>query len=387
MHSWQSSRSSKVDRLGLYIHIPFCEKKCYYCDFASYSGKKALVVPYLNALAREIESKTRGRCFDTIFIGGGTPSYLSAGELEMLSDTLSKVARSEDCEFTMECNPGNITREKAEVLKAMGVNRISIGLQSSNDTLLMDIGRIHTFREFRENFLMLREAGFDNINIDIIYGLPGETLNMLAKTLDDTAQLKPEHISCYSLIIEENTQFYERKRRNNLSLPDEDTEEAMKDLVQTLLNEHGFMRYEISNYAKEGFECRHNKLYWEFGEYIGCGAAAHEFTGGFRRENIRTVEGYIRAIEDNGDPGLRVHENSREDSIEEFLFMGMRLVEGISLSSFKSRFSEDVMDIFGDVIRKHQKEGLLIIEGDRMRFSEKGMDLSNYVLSDMILTV
>lgn len=375
-----------MDRLGLYIHIPFCEKKCYYCDFASYSGKKALVVPYLNALAREVESKTRGRCFDTIFIGGGTPSNLSASELEMLSDILSRVARSEGCEFTMECNPGNITREKAEVLKAMGVNRISIGLQSSNDTLLMDIGRIHTFREFRENFLMLREAGFDNINIDIIYGLPGETLNMLAKTIDDTAQLMPEHISCYSLIIEENTQFYERKRRNNLSLPDEDTEEAMKDLVQTRLNEHGYLRYEISNYAREGFECRHNRLYWEFGEYIGCGAAAHEFSGGFRRENIRTVEGYIRAIEDSGDPCLRVHENSREDSIEEFLFMGMRLVEGISLSRFKSRFSEDVMDIFGDVIRRHQNEGLLIVEGDRMRFSEKGMDLSNYVLSDMILT-
>ena len=376
-----------MDRLGLYIHIPFCEKKCYYCDFASYSGKKALVVPYLNALSKEIEVKTKGRRFETIFIGGGTPSYLSAEELGMLSNILSKVSRTEDCEFTIECNPGNITKEKAEVLKLMGVNRISIGLQSSNDTLLMDIGRIHTFREFKENFLMLREAGFNNINIDIIYGLPGETLEMLSKTLDDAAHLEPEHISCYSLIIEENTQFYERRRRNTLTLPDEDTEDAMKDLVRSRLKELGFLRYEISNYAKEGFECRHNRLYWEFGEYIGCGSAAHEFIGGFRRENIRTVEGYIRAIESNGDPSVRVHENSREDSIEEFLFMGMRLVDGISLSRFRTRFSEDLMDIFGDVIGKHVRDGLLVLEGDSMRFTEKGMDLSNHVLSDMILTV
>lgn len=375
-----------MDRLGLYIHIPFCEKKCYYCDFASYSGKKALVMPYLNALAKEIEAKAKGMCFDTIFIGGGTPSYLSAEELEALAGILSGVSRARDCEFTMECNPGNITKEKAMVLKAMGVNRISIGLQSSNDTLLLDIGRIHTFREFRENFLMLRDLGFNNINIDIIYGLPGETLDMLEKTLDDAAELEPEHISCYSLIIEENTQFYERRRRNTLSLPDEDTEDAMKDLVRSKLKELGYLRYEISNYAKEGYECRHNRLYWEFGEYIGCGAAAHEFTEGFRRENIRTVEGYIRAIEATLDPSVRIHENSREDSIEEFLFMGMRLVEGISLSKFRDRFSEDLMDIFGDEIRKHIKDGLLVIEGDRMRFTEKGMDLSNHVLSDMILT-
>lgn len=375
-----------MDRLGLYIHIPFCEKKCYYCDFASYSGKKALVMPYLNALAKEIEAKAKGMCFDTIFIGGGTPSYLSAEELEVLAGILSGVSRAGDCEFTMECNPGNITKEKARVLKAMGVNRISIGLQSSNDTLLLDIGRIHTFREFRENFLMLRDLGFNNINIDIIYGLPRETLDMLEKTLDDAAELEPEHISCYSLIIEENTQFYERRRRNSLSLPDEDTEDAMKDLVRSKLKELGYLRYEISNYAKEGYECRHNRLYWEFGEYIGCGAAAHEFTEGFRRENIRTVEGYIRAIEATLDPSVRIHENSREDSIEEFLFMGMRLVEGISLSKFRDRFSEDLMDIFGDEIRKHIKDGLLVIEGDRMRFTEKGMDLSNHVLSDMILT-
>lgn len=375
-----------MDRLGLYIHIPFCEKKCYYCDFASYSGKKSLVVPYLRALSKEIEVKTKGRCFDTIFFGGGTPSYLSSDELGLLSGILSGVSRTKDCEFTMECNPGNITKEKAEVLKAMGVNRISIGLQSSNDTLLMDIGRIHTFREFSENFLMLRNSGFNNINIDIIYGLPGETLDMLDKTLNDAALLSPEHISCYSLIIEENTQFHERRRRNSLSLPDEDTEDAMKDLVRSKLKELGYLRYEISNYAKEGFECRHNRLYWEFGEYIGCGAAAHEFIEGSRRENIRTVEGYIRAIESTGDPSVRSHENSREDSIEEFLFMGMRLVEGISLSGFRDRFSEDIMDIFGDEIRKHVKDGLLVLEGDRMYFTEKGMDLSNHVLSDLILT-
>ncbi|HSP47505.1 MAG TPA: radical SAM family heme chaperone HemW, partial [Clostridiaceae bacterium] len=262
---------------GLYLHIPFCEQKCFYCDFASYSGKGKYVEEYLRMLEIEIRKKTAGKIFESIFIGGGTPSYLSADNLRFLGDVLKDVSLTPDYEFTMECNPGNLTREKAEVLKNMGVNRLSIGLQSTNDSILIDIGRIHTFQQFTDNFRMLRELGFDNINVDIIYGLPNETLEILMKTLKDVTDLTPEHISCYSLIIEEFTPFYVMNQKDQLNLPDEDTEDRMTAYVHAFLKEKGYDRYEISNYAREGRECRHNRIYWEMRDYVSCGTAAHEF--------------------------------------------------------------------------------------------------------------
>lgn len=371
---------------GLYLHIPFCEQKCFYCDFASYSGKGKYVEEYLRMLEIEIRKKTQGKIFESIFIGGGTPSYLSAENLRFLGDVLKDVSLTPDYEFTMECNPGNLTREKAEVLKAMGVNRLSIGLQSTNDSILIDIGRIHTFQQFTDNFAMLRALGFDNINVDIIYGLPNETLEILMKTLKDVTDLKPEHISCYSLIIEEFTPFYVMKEKNQLNLPDEDTEDRMTEYVHAFLKEKGYDRYEISNYAREGKECRHNRIYWELRDYVSCGTAAHEFVDGVRRRNVKTVEGYIRAMGTTRDATVEVHMNSREDSIEEFIFMGMRLKEGISRVEFKKRFGEDIHVLFDETIRTHLENGLILEEGDRIRFTEKGIELSNYVLKDFILS-
>jgi oxygen-independent coproporphyrinogen-3 oxidase len=371
---------------GLYLHIPFCEQKCFYCDFASYSGKGKYVEEYLRMLEREIRKKTEGKVFESIFIGGGTPSYLSAENLRFLGDVLQDVSLTPDYEFTMECNPGNLTREKAEVLKAMGVNRLSIGLQSTNDSILIEIGRIHTFRQFTDNFRMLRELGFDNINVDIIYGLPNETMEILMKTLRDVTDLTPEHISCYSLIIEEFTPFHIMNQKNQLNLPDEDTEDRMTAYVHGFLKEKGYDRYEISNYALKGRECRHNRIYWELRDYVACGTAAHEFVDGVRRRNVKTVEGYIKAMRTTGDASVEVHVNTREDSIEEFIFMGMRLREGISKGEFRKRFGEDIHVLFDETIRTHLENGLLLEEGDRIRFTEKGIELSNYVLKDFILT-
>lgn len=371
---------------GLYIHIPFCAQKCFYCDFASYSGKEKLVEPYLKALDKEIRRKIKDKVFDTVFIGGGTPSFLSPDELHILSDSLKDIKLAEEYEFTMECNPGNLTQEKARVIKDMGVNRLSIGLQSSNDHILMEIGRIHTFNEFRKNYLMLREMGFNNINVDIIYGLPNENIEILKKTLDDVLNLRPDHISCYSLIIEEFTPFYFKHKQNELNLPDEETERLMNTLIIDTLLKNGYERYEISNYALPGKRCAHNIRYWEGRDYAGCGTSAHEYLLGERQENIRTVEGYIRKIQEEGSASVREHQNSFEEDVEEFMFMGMRLLQGIEKKRFAERFHVTMESLFEEVIQKHVKEGLLLDTEDRLRFTDKGVEFSNHVLSDFLLS-
>lgn len=371
---------------GLYIHIPFCAQKCFYCDFASYSGKEKLVEPYLKALDKEIRAKIKDKVFDTVFIGGGTPSYLSAEELLTLSDSLKEMRLTDEYEFTIECNPGNLTKEKARVIRDMGVNRLSIGLQSSNDHILMDIGRIHTFNEFRKNYLMLREMGFDNINVDLIYGLPNENVEVLQKTLDDVLDLRPDHISCYSLIIEEFTPFYYKHKKNELNLPDEETERIMNTMIIDTLMSKGYARYEISNYALPGKKCAHNIRYWEGREYAGCGTSAHEYLGGERQENIRTVEGYIRKIEEEGSASVREHQNSFEEDVEEFMFMGMRLLKGIEKERFVERFHVSMESLYEEVIRKHVEDGLLTDTPDYLRFTDKGVEFSNHVLSDFLLS-
>lgn len=375
-----------MENMGLYIHIPFCEKKCGYCDFVSFANKEVLIEPYLGHLAQEIRRKTRGKRFETIFIGGGTPSHLSAAQLQLLGEALQDVDRTPDCECTMECNPGNITREKAKVIQRMGVNRLSLGLQSSDNHILLEIGRIHTFEMFRENYEMLRGQGFRNINVDIIYGLPGESLGILEKTLNDVLRLEPEHISCYSLIIEEKTPFHVRHQKHQLDLPSEDVERAMNTLIQGKLSDHGYERYEISNYAKEGKSCKHNIIYWEGRNYVACGTAAHEYVDGVRRANLRTVEGYMRAMESRGDATDTLHRNSRDEEMEEFMIMGMRLLRGISKEDFRKRFGAEIHAVYGNAIAKHVEGGLLHESDGRLRFTAQGVEFSNRVLRDFLLS-
>lgn len=375
-----------MNTYGLYIHIPFCEQKCYYCDFASYSGKGEYVKQYLKALEKEISSKVQDKVFDTVFIGGGTPSYLSADELKTLSESLRQVRLTEDCEFSMECNPGNLTQEKARVIKEMGVNRLSIGLQSSDDHILLDIGRIHTFNEFRDNYLMLREMGFDNINVDIIYGLPNENKEILSRTLHDVLRLRPDHISCYSLIIEEFTPFYYRQKKNELHLPDEETEREMNSLIIHTLQDQGYERYEISNYALKGKQCRHNIRYWEGRDYVGAGTSAHEYLHGERQENVRTIEGYIRRMEAEGTAAVREHQNTFQEDVEEYVFMGMRMLKGLSKKDFHKRFKTSLESLYQEAMDKYTEEGLLEDTEESLRFTEKGIEFSNRVLSDFLLS-
>ncbi len=371
---------------GLYVHIPFCAQKCYYCDFASYSGKDKYVDVYLKALKAEIKLKTQGKIFDTLFIGGGTPSFLSSDQLILLGETLKEVEKTPDYEFTIECNPGNLTREKAVAIREMGINRLSIGVQTSNDEILMEIGRIHTFKLFEENYLMLREMGFDNINVDLIYALPHETKEILEKTLEDITRLKPDHISCYSLIIEEFTPFHEKQKNHTLGLPSEETEREMHDIVVKALNDQGYERYEISNYALKGKVCRHNIRYWEGRDYVGCGVSAHEYVNGVRAENHKTIEGYLRLMENVGCASIRTHDNTLEEEIEEFIFMGMRMFKGISKTDFEQRFHMNFDETFSESIVKHVKEGLLENSETQLKFTEKGMEFSNHVLVDFLLS-
>ncbi len=338
------------------------------------------------ALDKEIRIKTKGKVFDTVFIGGGTPSYLSADELLILKESLKDIRLTDEYEFTMECNPGNLTEEKAHVIRSMGVNRLSIGLQSSDDHILMDIGRIHTFNEFRKNYLMLRELGFANINVDIIYGLPNENIKILKKTLDDVLDLRPDHISCYSLIIEEFTPFYFKHKKNELNLPDEETERIMNTMIIDTLKKSGYERYEISNYAMPGKKCQHNIRYWEGRDYAGCGTSAHEYLNGERQENVRTVEGYIRKMEEGGTASIRDHQNSFEEDVEEFVFMGMRLLKGIKKERFNERFNVTMESLYEEVIKKHVNDGLLEDTEEYLRFTDKGVEFSNHVLSDFLLS-
>ncbi len=373
-------------KYGLYIHIPFCAQKCYYCDFASYSGKDEYVEEYLEVLSREIKLKTKGKVFDTLFIGGGTPSFLTKEQLDVLGETLKDVVKTPDYEFTMEVNPGNLTREKALSIKDIGINRLSIGLQTSNDEILIEIGRIHTFRQFEENFHMLREMGFDNINVDLIYALPNETKAILSKTLSDISRLKPDHISCYSLIIEEFTPFHERLKKNTLNLPSEEVEREMHDMIIQSLKDDGYDRYEISNYALDGKVCQHNIRYWEGRDYVGCGVSAHEYVDGVRDENHKTIEGYLRLMEEKGSGSVGIHKNTLDEDIEEYIFMGMRMVKGLSKKDFKERFQVDLDEKFKKTIEKHTADGLLLNTEEAISFTEKGMEFSNHVLVDFLLS-
>lgn len=374
-----------MDEASLYIHIPFCAKKCMYCDFPSFCGKDSLMIDYASALAQEIEASTRDNKIKTIFIGGGTPTFLSLEAWDIISQSIVSVNKRTDLEFTVECNPGTITEDKLLILKKMGVNRLSIGLQAWQNSLLKDIGRIHTLEEFITCYNMARSMGFNNINIDLMFGLPNQGLEQWLETLNEVIKISPEHISCYSLIIEEGTPFYNLYEKGKLRLPDEEIERRMYEEAVTLLESNGYNQYEISNFCKDGKECRHNIVYWSMKDYIGCGAAAHSYIKGERYRNEENIEKYIEAIRKKKSPIVEVIHNSLEDEVEEFMFMGLRMNCGISKLEFEKRFGKNIEDIYGVVIQKYVDNGLLQNESDRIFLTNKGIELSNVVMSDFIL--
>lgn len=374
-----------MKEISLYIHIPFCKQKCFYCDFPSYASIDYLKEDYVDALCKEIEDKAIKYKINSIFIGGGTPSYLEINQIDKLMKIINKLNLSKDMEFTMECNPGTLTKEKLETMLRGGVNRISMGLQAVQNSLLKDIGRIHSFNQFKDNFNLAREVGFKNINVDLMFGLPNQKVEEWIESLEEIANLKPEHISAYSLIIEENTAFYKLWERNKLILPTEDEEREMYSITKKILKEYGYNQYEISNYSKEGYECFHNKTYWKCNDYLGVGSASSSFIEGKRIKNIENVKLYIDKINSKESVIEEIINNTKEDNIEEFIFMGLRMNDGINMKDFEERFNIDINSIYKNIIEKNINKNLLVIEKENLRLTDRGIELSNSVMSDFIL--
>ena len=374
-----------MKEVALYIHIPFCKQKCFYCDFPSYARKDDLMSDYIEALLIELKEKIKYYEVRSLFIGGGTPSYLNEENLSKLMKGIKNINFIEDAEKTIECNPGTVSEEKFNIMKGGGINRLSFGLQTTKNNLLKGIGRIHTFEAFEDNYNLARSVGFNNINIDMMFGLPNQSVKDWTDSLEEVAKLNPEHISAYSLIIEEGTPFYKLYNEDKLKLPSEEEEREMYKKCKNILIENGYHQYEISNYAKEGKECLHNEVYWMCNEYIGVGASSSSYIDGKRIKNIDDLREYIKRI---GSGKSIVDEeiiNTKNDNIEEFMFMGLRMNCGIEEEEFKRRFHTDVDNVYKDVIEGNINKGLLERKRGRIYLTDKGIELSNMVMSDMIL--
>lgn len=366
--------------LEIYIHIPFCVQKCGYCDFLSAPADKVVREQYIEALTEEIrQQESMGSRYKvtSIFIGGGTPSILEGPQTgELLKEIRKHFIVGADAEITVECNPGTLTEDKLSCYRQSGVNRLSLGLQSADNRELKMLGRIHTYEDFLESFFLARKLGFNNLNVDLMSALPGQTRESWQETLRQVLTLNPEHISAYSLIIEENTPFYERFSpvgREEYLLPDEDTERQMYYDTRDILETAGYERYEISNYAKPGFACRHNLGYWERKEYLGLGLGASSLIKGVRYQNHRSLSAYLA-----GDYAHEeVQKLTRQEEQEEIMFLGLRKTEGILLT-------EELLEVYKETLERLKKQGLLFREGNRIRLTDLGIDVSNYALAEFL---
>jgi len=448
-----------VKKLGIYIHIPFCMKKCLYCDFLSNTADKSVINKYLDALKKEIEYTALNDIdfesqysVDTIFLGGGTPSILEGEQIEEILETIKKrFVLSDAVEITIECNPGTASGQKIEKWKEAGINRISIGLQSADDDELKLLGRIHNFNQFKETYSWAKEAGFENINIDIMSAIPGQTKESYRHTLEEVISFRPQHISSYSLIVEPDTPYYEIFNEdgtvyenseipvpNNADkwpqLPDEDTEREMYYMTQEVLKEAGYHRYEISNYSLDGYECRHNSSYWIGTEYIGMGLGASSYLSGVRYSNTSDIYTYFKAcdkldkvpssdyysqlyMDDTEEENEACFEDedietcskavenkasireylssegyheaiqplSLNERMEEFMFLGLRMMRGISKEDFEKRFGRDIYSVYGKKLEKLQNEELIETDGKNIRLTSRGIDISNVVLANFLL--
>lgn len=385
--------------LSLYVHIPFCVKKCLYCDFLSGPAEEGEKEEYVNLLSQEIASWGRqleGEYrLETIFLGGGTPSCLTSKQLEQLGNIIQNAfSTGENLEFTTEANPGTVSEEHIRAWKNMGINRISLGLQSAQEEELRRLGRIHTYPQFLETYESLRDAGFDNINIDLMADIPGQTLASYRDTLEKIIALMPQHISAYSLIVEPGTPFYEMEQKGILEREGEDIDRKMYDLTGEYLQEHGYHRYEISNYALAGRECRHNCVYWQGGEYLGVGLGASSYLQQYRFSDQTRIEEYRRYVQKMEQSGgwtewefKELSSLDRQMQMEEFMFLGLRMQQGISRKEFKRRFGVDIEFVYGTVFKRLFQDNLLAGDDfhDRIYLTNRGIDLSNMVLAEFLL--
>lgn len=377
-------KSESCTPLELYIHIPFCIQKCQYCDFLSAPSDQETRDRYIEALLAEIQAVHGVEAYEivSVFIGGGTPSVLKAEAIASIMDAIrEKFEFSENTEITIEANPGTVDLEKLKTYRRAGINRLSLGLQSTDPAELKMLGRIHTYEEFQHSYRQAREAGFDNINIDMMFAIPGQTGEAWRAHLRQVAELNPEHISAYSLIIEEGTPFAERE----LDLPDEDTEYQMYEDTAAVLAEYGYHQYEISNYAKDGYRCRHNIGYWKRIEYLGLGLGASSLWGGSRFSNTRDMQEYLAFSKETDRIRRDITNLSPKDAIEEFMYLGLRMTEGISESDFEQNFGERLENIYGPVLQKYKETGFLEKVGANWRFTRKGIHVSNHILAEFLL--
>ena len=379
--------------LELYIHIPFCIRKCAYCDFLSGPADDKTIECYVGKLIEEIQAHGAGETMDknivtTIFFGGGTPSIFSGSQMRRIMEAVkANFDIAEDAEISMEANPGTVTKEKLECYRQAGINRISFGLQSADDEELKLLGRIHTWEEFLESFQLARECGFDNINVDLISAIPKQTLESWESSLRNVIALEPEHISAYSLIVEEGTPFYEKYgegAEGEVLLPSEEDERQMYHCTEALLREAGYHRYEISNYAKPGRECRHNLGYWERKNYLGIGLGASSLIDNVRYRNTECLEDYIQFTCELNQIQKDREILSIEEQMEEFIFLGLRKMEGISKKLFQNTFGMTLEQCYGKNIQNMIEKGLLVMEEDVLKLTKAGIDISNYVFTELL---
>ena len=405
--------------LGIYIHIPFCKQKCYYCDFVSFSNKQNFVENYVEAVKKEINNYFQDKTIlerytvTTIYIGGGTPSYIESKYIceimELLENNLKQnKVKFEDIEITIEVNPGTVNKEKLEQYRKAKINRLSIGLQSTNNEMLKQIGRIHTYEQFLETYQMAKEVGFDNVNVDLMIGLPNQTIEDIKRSLEEVIQLHPAHISVYSLIVEEGTVMAQKIENHQLEEMDEELERNMYWYVKNTLELNGYTHYEISNFAKEGKESKHNLNCWRQKEYIGIGLAAHSYLNYVRYTNTSEMEQYITRmnglngqivedilelsnnkekenLEENIETAYEIEEvQDVEDRKKEYMLLGLRTIEGVSISKFKEKYIDNPLFLFRKELEKLVEEKLVMIDGDDIRLTNKGLDLANLVWEEFI---
>ena len=385
--------------IGLYIHMPFCKQKCYYCDFVSYPNRYEMVERYIKCLKSEIAQYANENrimhehglepkfIIKTIYIGGGTPSSIDELYILNVMETIkANFEISEEAEITIEVNPGTASKEKLKTYREAGINRISIGLQAVQDRLLKSIGRIHNYNDFGNTFEWARESGFDNINIDLMLALPNQTLEDLKESVKTIVNLKPEHISVYSLIVEENTKMEKMVQEGTAILPTDEEERAMYWFVKDYLEKHKYKHYEISNFAKPGFESKHNTDCWKQKEYIGVGAAACSFMDNKRYSNIESLEQYIENIE-NGNPNRNLVLNetlNEEDKMNEFMMLGLRKIDGVNIGDFKKIFGINPIMKYCKTLDKLTHEDLIQVDENSIKLSKKGIDLANLVWEEFV---
>lgn len=396
----------RMKYLQLYVHIPFCVKKCSYCDFLSFSCDEKTQRDYADALMREIAyygKRYRGYMVDTIYIGGGTPSWLNEDKMVQILDTIYEdFMVLTDAEISMECNPGTVTEAKLCKYRQAGINRLSIGLQSADNEELQILGRIHTYEQFLKTYELAKKAGFTNINVDLMSGIPYQTTDKFLRTLQKVTRLRPSHISAYSLIIEKGTPFYENYKFDAVRqeagmpteiLPTEDEVYRIYKMTQEYLGKAGYVQYEISNFALSGYACEHNIGYWTRKNYLGLGIGAASLIENVRYTNLTDIYDYIEESKhivqnsDIGDTNLcaQVQEISRKEQMEEFMFLGLRMNEGVTRSDFFREFQIPIDGVYKEVCERMKEEGLLKLENGRICLTDRGMDLGNYVMSRFLL--